>query len=140
MAEFKMPKFVFKDKPISLDECYRELAEMNYKSPVNIINQGFQTKLEGDIYEAILSYGVDVDKDELIKALKYDRNQYEKGYIDGRKGKQGTIRREIAREIFKEIEKEVFYMATDYDEEFEVIAYEDIAELKKKYTEEKKDG
>lgn len=26
---------------------------------------------------------VDVDKDELVKALQYDRNQYDKGYQEG---------------------------------------------------------
>lgn len=38
---------------------------------------------EEDIYRAIQSYGVDVDKDELIKALNYDRDQYRQGYMDG---------------------------------------------------------
>ena len=28
--------------------------------------------------------GIAVDKEELIKALQYDRNQYDKGYSDGR--------------------------------------------------------
>jgi len=37
--------------------------------------------------------GCEVDKDELIKAMQYDRNQYDKGYQDGyldgvRDGKQ----------------------------------------------------
>ena len=27
--------------------------------------------------------GLDVDREELLKALKYDRGQYEKGYADG---------------------------------------------------------
>ena len=31
-----------------------------------------------------LDVGVYVDKEELIKALKYDREQYQKGYEDGR--------------------------------------------------------
>ena len=29
------------------------------------------------------SFGVDLDRGELIRALQYDRNQYEKGYWDG---------------------------------------------------------
>ena len=41
-------------------------------------------KKDEDIYQAILSYGITVDKDELLRALKYDRNQYEKGYADGK--------------------------------------------------------
>ena len=35
--------------------------------------------------KVVLSYGIEVDKDELIKTLAYDREQYEKGYADGLK-------------------------------------------------------
>ena len=41
-----------------------------------------QAKIEDDIYKAIQNYGINVDKDELIKALSYDRHQYQKGYDD----------------------------------------------------------
>lgn len=34
---------------------------------------------------AVQRVGVNVDKDELIKALQYDRGQYDKGYADGYK-------------------------------------------------------
>ena len=33
--------------------------------------------------QAIQKVGIKVDKDELVKALAYDRGQYEKGYADG---------------------------------------------------------
>lgn len=35
------------------------------------------------IVSAVLSYGIDVDKEELLRALRYDREQYEKGYAAG---------------------------------------------------------
>ena len=35
------------------------------------------------LYHVTQSIGYKVDKDELIKALQYDRQQYEKGYKDG---------------------------------------------------------
>ena len=54
-----------------------------YKSPIEIIYGQMQTNMEDNIYEAIQKYNVNVDKDELIKALQYDRNQYEVGYQDG---------------------------------------------------------
>ena len=38
-----------------------------------------------NIWQAVQRVGVDVDKDELIRALKYDRWQYEKGYADAMK-------------------------------------------------------
>lgn len=55
-----------------------------YKSPIEIIQQQAQMKMENDIYRAVLSYDINVDKDELVKALQYDRDQYDEGYADGR--------------------------------------------------------
>lgn len=62
----------------------------NWESPI--------TKIYGDIHNEIVrqdeencafaieqAIGYKVDKEELIKALQYDRNQYDKGYNDGRK-------------------------------------------------------
>ena len=41
------------------------------------------TNLESDCLQFVQRYGFDVDKEELAKALNYDRNQYEKGHKDG---------------------------------------------------------
>lgn len=41
-----------------------------------------QCQIEGEIYKAVMKVGVNVDKGELLKALQYDRNQYQKGYAD----------------------------------------------------------
>lgn len=38
---------------------------------------------EEQTLQAIQKVGIKVDKDELVKALAYDRGQYEKGYADG---------------------------------------------------------
>jgi hypothetical protein len=46
---------------------------------------------------------------------------------------------DVAREIFEEIEKLSYYAPTPYDDEINVVDYEDIAALKKKYTEEEWD-
>lgn len=53
-----------------------------YKSPIDIIYGQMETKMEGDILRAVQKYGINVDKDELLRALQYDRGQYEKGYAD----------------------------------------------------------
>lgn len=53
-----------------------------YKSPIEIINDEIKMHFENEILKAIQHYEIQVDKDELIKALNYDRNQYEKGYND----------------------------------------------------------
>ena len=54
----------------------------NYKSPINIISSALRTEIENETLKAIKDVGIDVDKDELIKALTYDRQQYEKGFSD----------------------------------------------------------
>ena len=60
-----------------------------YESPITIteriVNKA-REQTENDITNNILTataeYGVVVNKDELIKALQHDRNQYQKGYND----------------------------------------------------------
>ena len=55
---------------------------MSYQSPIEIIQTQMQSQIEGDIYKAVMKVGVNVDKNELLKALQYDRDQYQKGYTD----------------------------------------------------------
>lgn len=57
--------------------------EIGYKSPIDIIYGETQMQLEGEVLKATQNVGVYVDKEELIKALEYDRDQYNKGYKDG---------------------------------------------------------
>ena len=54
-----------------------------YQSPIEIITKQMRTQFEDNVFKAIQDYGILVDKEELIKALQYDRDQYEKGYADG---------------------------------------------------------
>lgn len=60
---------------------------MNYESPLKVICTELATKIKNqvdeNIWQAIQRVGIDVDKDELIRALQYDRDQYQKGYNDG---------------------------------------------------------
>lgn len=61
-----------------------------YESPINLkysepIYKEVTNHLNETIYQAVASVGVDVNREELIKALAYDRRQYEKGYADGKK-------------------------------------------------------
>ena len=46
---------------------------------------GVELSLEDAVFKAIQKVDIEVDREELIKALQYDRNQYEKGYADGLK-------------------------------------------------------
>ena len=60
-----------------------------YESPINLINKQVSMEVEktidGEIWKAIKEIGIDVDKEELIRALKYDRDQYIKGYNDAKR-------------------------------------------------------
>jgi hypothetical protein len=51
-----------------------------YQSPIEIITGQMRMEYDNEIYKAVLSYGVNVDKDELIRALQYDRGQFDSGY------------------------------------------------------------
>ena len=57
-----------------------------YESPISLsyedIMKDIVERQEGYIVECIHKVGVDVNKEELVKALSYDRDQYNKGYAD----------------------------------------------------------
>ena len=63
-----------------------------YKSPITIIESTIDSfaktvieQRENAIFAQIQdSFGVDLDKHELFRALQYDRGQYVKGYADGK--------------------------------------------------------
>lgn len=55
-----------------------------YESPIKVIQGELETQLEGEILKAVHRVSVTVDKDELIRALRYDREQYQKGFDDAR--------------------------------------------------------
>lgn len=56
-----------------------------YKSPIEIITEQIKTNYENEIYSAVQNVGINVDRDELLKALEYDRGQYEEGFREGEK-------------------------------------------------------
>jgi len=56
---------------------------MSYKSPIDLIVNQMNMSFENEIFKAVQNVGVSVDKDELLKALQYDREQYQKGFSDG---------------------------------------------------------
>lgn len=63
-----------------------------YESPINLVFEAQQNAMrfaiqqqEDGIMAAVHSYGITVDKEELTRALRYDRGQYDKGYADGKR-------------------------------------------------------
>lgn len=66
-----------------------------YEPPIRLLVQQLETHMreqqEKQILEAVQKCGVDVDREELIKALTYDRGQYDKCYADGRADAQRWV-------------------------------------------------
>ena len=54
-----------------------------YESPIKIITGQIKTNYEDAIYCAVQNVGINVDREELLKALEYDRGQYEEGWKEG---------------------------------------------------------
>lgn len=73
-----------KDDLINKWKIPEEITAMRYQSPIEIIQGELETQLENNIMTAVQHYGITVNKEELIKALEYDRHQYEQGFKDGR--------------------------------------------------------
>ena len=58
---------------------------MSYESPINIYQDLANeiTEMHDNMVYMKVREIVDVDKEELLKALAYDRDQYDKGYTEG---------------------------------------------------------
>ena len=58
-----------------------------YNSPIELISNEVISEMKNEvdeqIYTAVQNVGITVKKEELIKALNYDREQYEAGYDEG---------------------------------------------------------
>lgn len=60
---------------------------MSYESPIEMfteqVSYDWSEKTDDLVMKAVMNVGVEVDKNELVKALAYDRDQYDKGFDDG---------------------------------------------------------
>lgn len=61
-------------------ETMKDANMLDYQSPITVVMSEMQQELENNVFKAVQNVGIAVDKEELIKALEYDRGQYEKGY------------------------------------------------------------
>lgn len=70
---------------------------MSWESPISMaysfddISKKLAEEVDEKVYKAVCDVVVNVDKEELLKALRYDRNQYDKGYWDGRMYKPPVV-------------------------------------------------
>jgi len=90
-----------------------------YESPITAMISDITTEMQQEqdreIMNAILSVGISVDKDELVKALSYDRQQYGKGYAEGYAAAQADTPRWISvEERLPEKHVEVLICTEDY--------------------------
>ena len=94
--EYFKGKCPYTDKPcdyFNCDTCEVEANERKwmsdllygYDSPITMIAGEVTTSMEDGCLKVVQSYGFNVDRDELAKALAYDRDQYDKGYADAKK-------------------------------------------------------
>lgn len=60
----------------------------DYRSPITLTIDNAESKfietVEGFAFKEICKLNLNVDKEELMKALAYDRNQYLEGYNDAK--------------------------------------------------------
>lgn len=90
-----------------------------YKSPITIMQGKIQTDLEDGILKAVQKVDINVDKEELLTALRFDRDQYDKGYTDGEKETTEKIFKDIIREIDEQIKSSAeSYMRAEDDDIF----------------------
>ena len=85
-------------------ELPKEPRFYNWESPITKIMGEIQNQIvkqdeENCTFAIEQSIGYSVDKNELIKALNYDREQYDKGYRDGVKETFKAELEEIKAEI-----------------------------------------
>jgi hypothetical protein len=78
-------------------------------------------KQDGCLVEEVRKAGFDINKEELAKALKYDRDQYMRGYTDGRMYKPPVITNadRIRAMTDEELAEFISGMARTFGEEYE---------------------
>ena len=74
----------------------------DYESPIHLVMTDVQTKIEDNIIKAVQGTGIEISKSELVKALKNDRDSYDKGLANGK---------ESCKEVFEVIS----YLSKNYE-------------------------
>lgn len=62
---------------------FDEVDLYDYDSPIKTLAEQISQESDDGVLKAVTRVGIDINKEELIKALQYDRNQYKKGFDDG---------------------------------------------------------
>jgi hypothetical protein len=96
-----------------------------YESPISITERLLDEyakmvieRRDNEILAKVQSVvGVDVDKGELLRALQYDRDQYEKGYADGKRDAMDELVRCEQCRYYNDTEKRCDHPCLDFEVE-----------------------
>ena len=86
----------------NIDKWTVKPKEDGYKSPIEMIVEDVNIKIENDIVKAVQNYDIKVDREELAKALAYDRDQYSKGFAEAREKYETPTAELIETELTEE--------------------------------------
>lgn len=72
-------------KKLQKEAGYRPPLELFFKDmePFPVVEQ-VNNGIDDFVVRSVINVGLNIDKAELVKALQYDRQQYEKGYADAK--------------------------------------------------------
>lgn len=71
------------------------MEELNgYTPPASLNLSDFQDAIGDAVVQAIIKIGIRVNREELLKALKYDRGQYKAGYEQA--SQTGSLKRSMS--------------------------------------------
>ena len=82
---------------------YESPLEVMVKQVANQAARQLDDAIEGELQLALEEIAVNVNREELLRALQYDRDQYAKGYEDGKKELAARLKEKID-EIVEELE------------------------------------
>lgn len=130
MVEFYMPNNW--GKPPTEQEMLERVADMSYTSPITEYLGQMRIEHENAVLKAIQEFDISIDKDELIKALQYDRDQYRKGFIDGCRGSYDRIIERVKADTVKKMQEMMAkHKCTPYPSDMWVVPWFRIEEIAK---------
>lgn len=139
MSKFELSKVSVK---LLEEASIDDFAYMDWQSPIHMMQEEIAQKVANDldnqVYQATMKVGIKVDKDELVKALEYDRNQYQRGYMDGFFNAKKEITNVCIKSFIDEFMDELYNLIADADDVNPVDWWEVeeiVNRLRKKYTE-----
>ena len=93
------------------------MMRMNYKAPIEVIRHEMQMRVEKDVVTAVQQHDIYVEKNELRKALQYDRDQYVKGFVDGCGEREDKLIEQVRADTVRKMHHTILLEFSDCIEE-----------------------